>query len=128
MEQSTVSQAEKHSLRSWLDCEPQWLIPKNVLSNYFLGLAQSDVHSGSRALFCFIIIFAIIIMAVTVIIFVIVMSHAKARGKLILELLGDRAVGCWETQNGLPRRRESRTEICGPYPSGLNLHPHPVGF
>ena len=40
-------------MRSRLDCQPHWLIPKNVLSNYFLGLAQSDVHSGSWALSCF---------------------------------------------------------------------------
>ena len=40
-------------MRSRLDCEPHWLIPKNVLSNYFLGFAQSDVHSGSWALSCF---------------------------------------------------------------------------
>ena len=28
-------------------------MPKNVPSNYFLGLAQSDAHSGSWALSCF---------------------------------------------------------------------------
>ena len=43
---------KKNCLRSRLDCEPHWLIPKHVLSNYFLGLAQSDAHSGSRALSC----------------------------------------------------------------------------
>ena len=56
---STLLQAEKHRLRSRLDCEPSGLYRKLLSLNYFLGLAQSDVHSGSWALSCYFLLFGV---------------------------------------------------------------------